>query len=415
MKTIPSSRKHHYVKTVSIFLIVVALIAGMVGCRPDEYYLTVASTAGGVVGTPGEETFAYNETTVVNLVAEPDRGYQFIKWTGNVGTINDVNAASTNITVNARYSVTAVFAKEIEDWHGLSATRDNLGGSYVLMNDLDSTTAGYEELASRTANEGQGWQPIGTEEQPFTGGFYGRGHKITDLFIDRPDEKDVGLFGFVGGGGDIENVGLVNLTVTGDECVGGLVGRNWDGVVSNSYSTGSTASVRGYIRVGGLVGWNRDNVNTSYSTVRVTYARSVGGLVGYNTGMVSNSYARGSATGFQYVGGLIGTNHVGGGVSNCYSNTTVTYELPPKGGLVGVNYMFVGGVRDSFWDTQTSGVDDSAGGIGRTTAEMKDMDTFLSAGWNITAVANPGTRSPDCIWNIVDGETYPFLSWEPVS
>jgi hypothetical protein len=415
MKTILSSRKHHYVKRVSVFLIMVALIAGMVGCRPDEYGLTIASTAGGVVTTPGEETFTYNKTTVVNLVAEADNGYQFVKWTGNVGTINDVNAASTDITVNAKYSVTAVFAKEIRDWHGLNATRDNLGGSYVLMNDLDSTTAGYEELASPTANERHGWQPVGTEDQPFTGGLYGWGHKIRDLFIDRPDGKDVGLFGFVGEGGDIENIGLVNPTVTGYECVGGLVGSNWGGVVSNSYSTGSAGSVDGYIRVGGLVGWNRDTVSKSYSTVPVGDARSVGGLVGYNTGTVSNSYSSGSAKGFQYIGGLIGTNHVGGAVSNCYSSTTVEYELPPKGGLVGVNYMFLGGVKDSFWDTQTSGLDDSAGGIGRTTTEMKDMDTFSSAGWNITAVANPGTRSPDCVWNIVDGETYPFLSWEPVS
>jgi len=341
-----------------------------------------------------------------------------MKWAGSVGTIRDVNTASTSITMNATYSVTAIFAKEIRDWHGLNAARDNLGGSYVLMNDLDSTTAGYEELASSTADERQGWQPVGTEDQPFTGGLYGQGHKIRNLVIDRPEGKDVGLFGFLGKGGDIENVGLVNPTVTGDECVGGLVGRNWDGVVSNSYSTGPIGSVNGYIRVGGLVGWNRYIVSKSYSTVGVGDARSVGGLVGYNTGIVSDCYSSGSVEGFQYVGGLVGSNHVGGAVSDCYSSGTVKCEVPPEGGLVGVNYMALGcsgGVTDSFWDSQTSGQNQSAGGTGRTTAEMKGMDTFSGAGWNITAVTNAGTRSPDCIWNIVDGETYPFLSWEPVS
>ncbi len=419
MKTILSSRKHHYAKRVSIFLIMLALLAGTMSCDDVGLYdLSISSTEGGSVTAPGEETFTYNRTTAVNLVAEPDHGYQFIKWTGDVGTVNDVNAASTNITMNATYSVSAIFAKEIRDWHGLNATRGNLGGSYVLMNDLDSTTAGYEQLASPTANEGHGWQPVGTEAQPFTGGFYGWGHEIRDLFIDRPDGKDVGLFGFVGQGGDIEDVGLVNPTVTADECVGGLVGRNWEGVVSKSYSTGPTGSVNGYIRVGGLVGWNRHIVSKSYSTVGVGDARSVGGLVGYNTGIVSNSYSSGSVEGFQYIGGLIGTNHFGGAVSDCYSSTTVTCEVPPEGGLVGVNYGFagcVGGVRDSFWDTQTSGQSQSAGGTGRITAEMKDMDTFSGAGWNITAVVNPDTCSPDCIWNIVDGQTYPFLSWEPVS
>lgn len=413
MKMIPSSWRHHYVARASILMIMVALIAGMMGCDDDgPYDLIVSSTEGGSVTTPGEETFAYNKTTMVNLVAEPDNGYQFIKWTGDVGTIKDVNAASTNITMNATYSVTAIFAMEIWDWHDLDDIRDNLGGSYCLMNDLDSTTANYTELVSATTNNTEGWQPIGTEAHPFTGAFYGQAYEIRDLFIDRPEGNEVGLFGFVDTTGVVENVGLVDATVTGNYCVGGLVGYNKQGTVIDSYSTGS---VRGYLRIGGLVGWNRGTVSKSYSTVRVTYARSVGGLVGYNTGTVSDSYSRGSVRGFEYVGGLIGTNHIGGAVTNCYSSATVTYELPPKGGLVGVNYMFVGGVRGSFWDTQTSGLDSSAGGTGKSTTEMKDINTFSSAAWNITVVANPDTRDPSSVWNIVDGETYPFLSWEPVS
>ena len=45
---------------------------------------------------------------------------------------------------------------EIRDWHDLYAVRGNLGGHYVLMNDLDSTTAGYGELAGNTTNQGRG-------------------------------------------------------------------------------------------------------------------------------------------------------------------------------------------------------------------------------------------------------------------
>jgi hypothetical protein len=418
MKMIASQRRRHWVATVGILSIMVALIAWTAGCNeepPLQCDLSISSTEGGSVTMPGEDTFAYNRTTIVNLVAEADNGYQFVKWTGDVATIEDANAASTKITMNATYSVTAIFATGISDWEGLNATRDNLGGGYILMNDLDSTTAGYEELASSAANERQGWQPIGTEGQPFTGGLYGQGHKISDLFVDRPEGQEVGLFGFVGKGGVIENLGLVNATVSGYEHVGALVGSNSEGIVNNSCSTGSAGSVRGYLRIGGLVGWNQGTVSKSYSTVRVTYARSVGGLVGYNIGTVSDSYSGGSVSGFEYVGGLIGTNHIGGAVNNCYSSTTVTYELPPKGGLVGVNYMFLGGVAESFWDIQTSGLDSSAGGTGKNTTEMKDMDTFSSAGWDITAVANPDTRNPSSIWNIVDDETYPFLSWEPVS
>jgi hypothetical protein len=69
-----------------------------------------------------------------------------------------------------------------------------------------------------------------------------------------------------------------------------------------------------------------------------------------------------------------------------------------------------GTVSGSFWDVETSGQATSAGGTGKTTAQMKDISTFLA--WNIIAVANPGTRNPSYIWNIVNGVTYPFLSWQ---
>jgi hypothetical protein len=71
--------------------------------------LTVSSTAGGSVTTPREGTLTYNAGTVVDLVATPDAGYQFVNWTGDVGTIGNVNAASTTITMNGDYSIAANF------------------------------------------------------------------------------------------------------------------------------------------------------------------------------------------------------------------------------------------------------------------------------------------------------------------
>ena len=390
MKTILSSWRHHYVKRVSIFLIAVALIAGMVSCVPPPL--------------------------------------------------------------------------EIRDWYDLDAVRNNLGGSYILMNNFDSTTTGYEDLASPTANQGKGWQPIGNDANPFTGTFDGQGHEISDLFINRSDENDVGLFGYVDGGRGIQNVGVLNANVTGEGWVGGLVGKN-EGTVSNSYSTGnvtgqrcvgglvggnsygsvsssySSANVTGtYQLVGGLVGGNyRATVRNSYSTGNVTGEGWVGGLVGGNTGgTVSKSYSTGNVTGtYQCVGGLVGEN-MGGTVSKSYSTGNVTGNLR-VGGLVGVNYdggtvsksystgnvtgnSSVGGlvgyndgsiVSNSFWDTETSGQDISAGGEGKTTAEMQDITTFSGAGWDIVAVASPSTRILARIWNIVKDETYPFLSWQP--
>jgi len=83
---------------------------GLIGVT---YNLTVASTAGGSVTTPGVGTFPYNAGTVVNLVAVANTGYQFVNWTGNVGTIANTSAATTTITMNGNYSITANFAQVV--------------------------------------------------------------------------------------------------------------------------------------------------------------------------------------------------------------------------------------------------------------------------------------------------------------
>jgi len=240
MKIILSSKRHHYVKRVSIFLITVALIIGMVSCEPVQYTLSISSTLGGTVTVPGEGAFTYDAGTVVDLVATPDPGYLFVNWTGDISTIADVYDAETIITMNGDYSITAnfVLATPAMDWYDLYAIRDNLAGAYVLMDDLDSATAGYEELASATANGGKGWEPIGTSDNQFTGIFDGQGFEIRDLCINRPDESYAGLFGYVGGGGVIRDIGMMNVVVTGYDYVGILVGRN-DGTVSDSYCIGS--------------------------------------------------------------------------------------------------------------------------------------------------------------------------------
>ena len=44
-------------------------------------------------------------------MAKPENGYRFVNWTGDVDTIDNVNAAQTAITMNNEYSVTANFEK----------------------------------------------------------------------------------------------------------------------------------------------------------------------------------------------------------------------------------------------------------------------------------------------------------------
>jgi hypothetical protein len=522
------------------------LIAGMVGCTevtpPAQYDLTMSVAPGGS-GTAIDLTNAspYTAGTGVGIRAVANPGYHFVNWTASAGGFADTNAAETTFTMPTQNAtITANFALfaggtgiednpyQIVDWYQLYNVRNDLDSYFMLMSNLDSTTAGYEEQASPTANQGKGWQPIGSYGSPFAGTFDGEGYEIRDLFINRPDEACVGLFGAVGDQGVIKNIGVVSTTVAGRYDVGTLVGRNngtvsdsyaagmvtsvsnnesvvgglvgdnygavsdsyytgnvtgggwvgglvgqsggtiincyssadvvgsyWDvgglvgfsyGTVCNSYSAGnvtgegsvgglvgqttgtisnsySSAEVVGsYWDVGGLVGVNsvEGTVSNSYSTGSVTGDDYVGGLVGNNAGPVSNSYSTGSVTGDHYVGGLVGSNggidnngHIcRGAVSNSYSTGSVTggYAV---GGLIGL--MGYGTISNSLWDMETSGIATSDGGTRKTTTEMKDIATFSVAGWNITAVANPGTRDPSYTWNIIDGQTYPFLSWQSVS
>ena len=413
-----------------------------------SYNLTVDSTDGGQVTSPEEGTHTCDCGTVVDLVAEADLGSHFVEWTGDTGTIDDVDAAETTITISGNHSITANFGPfsggdgtvedpyQIADWYRLDDVRNYLSSHFILINDLDSDSIGYTELASATAHEGKGWQPIAINGT-FFGSFDGQGYEISDLFINRPDESSVGLFGAVGQAGVIENVG-VNGNVTGYNDAAGLVGRNL-GSVSNSHSTcnvignlntgglvGKSDSSEGTItdsyaagnvtgdnNVGGLVGWNREGtMSNSYAAGRVTGNDNIGGLVGKNSDTADNSYATGRVTGNDNVGGLVGRNDNTGSVSDSYSTGSVTGNTH-VGGLIGRNGS-TDPMTNSFWDTQTSGQGSSDGGTPKTTPEMKDFSTFDGAGWDITTVADSSTRNTDYIWNIVDDATYPFLSWQPV-
>ena len=74
-------------------------------------YLTTSSGSGGDVTTPGEGTYTYNTSEVVNISATVDACYHFVNWTGNTSDIGNTSAASTNISMGSvNKSATANFA-----------------------------------------------------------------------------------------------------------------------------------------------------------------------------------------------------------------------------------------------------------------------------------------------------------------
>ncbi len=303
------------------------------------------------------------------------------------------------------------------------------------LQELQNTTSDWDKYFTQTADidasatsgwdGGNGFSPIGNYDNKFTGSYDGGGHTISGLTISRTNIYYVGMFGFIGNSGTVQNLGLTSVDILGDQQVGGLAGNN-SGSISHCYSTGN---VNGAYDVGGLVGFNYGSISNSYSTAD-TYGDhyGVGGLLGKNStnGSVINCYSRGSTRGDYYVGGLVGDNYGSGTViDKSFSTGNVScissnYSDHYIGGLVGRNVS--GTVSNSFWDKETSSMEYSEGGTGKTTSEMKTLATFtdlstsgLDEAWDFVTNPNDDTGNDD-YWDMDNSSAindgYPYLSWQ---
>ena len=256
-----------------------------------------------------------------------------------------------------------IFTAEQMNEIGLSVNSDDLDKHFKLMADID--------LSGFT---GTAFNIIGNNITKFTGVFDGNSHTISKFSYDSIDTDYIGIFGVVRGeDAEIKNLGLIDPNV--DAGIGSRVG-----------------SLVGYLRRYGTI------TNCYVKGGSVTGDESVGGLVGKNSGTITNCYATGSVTGNRDVGGLVGYN--GGTITNCFSTCSVT-GTNNVGGLVG-DRNSPGGTSASYWDIETSGQTTSAGGTGKTTAQMQTASTFI--GW--AGCGNEG------IWTIDEGNDYPRLWWE---
>ena len=232
---------------------------------------------------------------------------------------------------------------------------DNDCSGYELMADLDFDTNGdgAVDAADNYWHDEEGWIPIGSSDNEFVAMFEGNRHTIDNLYIAR-ETSSIGLFGVVGIGGQVRNVGVRKVSVLGygrDSVIGGLVGRNYGNIVA-SYVTGFVGGPDNEPIVGGLVGANTGSIAASYatSTVKGLNDGSTGGLVGlHGTGdsraraIITASYATGAVVGSEdsNVGGLVGFigiigNGTRGIISASYATGAVSgYEGSDIGGLVG--------------------------------------------------------------------------------
>ena len=236
--------------------------------------------------------------------------------------------------------------------------------------------------------------------------------------------------------------------VFGFKDIGGLVGGNDRAgrVVRCAATCEVVATLSG--RAGGLAGFNMGYIADSYATGDILpsmdVASHLGGLVGDCSGMIANCRASGNILGeedasqLHATGGLVG--RVGGKLINCYATGNIYAGADSRsiGGLAGIgtsgyiinsyavgrvsageNSRSVGGlvgettqtpwiiIEGSFWDIETSGLSESAGGIGLTTAQMQDMHSFLTAGWDFVSERDNGTAD---VWLMPEDGGYATLA-----
>ncbi len=234
----------------------------------------------------------------------------------------------------------------------LQAMQDNLSGKYILMNNIDL--------------EGYDWTPVGTTANPFLGEFNGNGYVISNLKIIKPDENDLGVFGYTGTS-SISNLGLENIEINGKDHCGSLVGQG-GGTVKNCYST--NAVISGRYMIGGLIGWDfTKSISFCYSNSDVSGNGYVGALLGESYNSVDNCFAVGSVTSPWLAGGLIGRCY--SKISNSYAAAKVSCNND-GGGLVGSAGQDLGNL-DCYWDIDESSQVTSACGTGVTTDELEAL------------------------------------------
>jgi filamentous hemagglutinin family protein len=322
-------------------------IGGLIGVKS---FGTVTNSFWDTVTTGQATSAAGTGMTTAQLLTQANYTSATVANGSNTSTAWDFANTWYMVDGSSRPFLRMEYSTTITNAHQLQLVGMNLAASYTLANNIDLAA----ELANPSGMWGtasvngitSGFAPIGNNTStPFTGSFDGLGHVINHLTINTPSTSQVGLFGVISGSSVVQNIGLENVSVSGLDVVGGLVGfMNDGGAVSNSSVTGT---ITGAQRVGGLVGGNLSisshtypSINTSHTNVTVVASGGYGGgLIGRSDGSISNSYSAGTVTSSvgSYLGGLVGQTSGDGPatISNSYSTASVTSAGDNIGGLLG--------------------------------------------------------------------------------
>lgn len=381
-------------------------------------YLPAYAQYGGGTGEPNNPYLIYTANQMNAIGTEPNDWDKHFKLMADIDLSIYSGADFNIIGVYRGWSDSKPFngvfdgnGKRISNFNYTSTERNYIG----LFGYVDGFTAEIKDLGLIDPNVDAGTGSTvgslaGLVEKGFITNCYADGCTVLGL-------SDVG--GLVGRNGSVfdmrNSTTITNCsttgTVSGLQNIGGLVGGNEGGIIINCTSSagvGKTTLLGGITQVGGLVGSNLGTIVNCYATGDIAGYDTTGGLVGENggpPGIITNCYATGSVLGYRAVGGLVGCLQTYAEITNCYSTGKVLGGVE-VGGLVGLHWG--GQITNSFWDIETSGLETSNSGTGKTTAEMQKPNIFMEAGWDF--IDQPD--GPHDIWAIPIGGGYPILCWQ---
>jgi hypothetical protein len=226
---------------------------------------------------------------------------------------------------------------QITNVHQLQEMNDDLSAHYILMNDIDASetrewNVGDHDGNPETPDSAMGFEPVGKYSfksilNSFGGELYGQEYTITNLYINRPNQGHVGLFGCVSNNASISNLYLKKTSITGSDTIGtaiGLIYANKDNtkiIVSNCHTQGN---LTGQVNVGGFIGINWCENGEA---------------------IIRNCSSETIISSYKYTGGFCGKQIAGGGetrIQNCTSNSTIFIRLKnnkyDSAGFCAINY-----------------------------------------------------------------------------
>jgi hypothetical protein len=313
----------------------------------DGYYLDVATDASFtsfVTGFNSKDVGIVASTQIIPLQMDTDYFYR-VRAYNPAGTSENSNVITVRTLFTSGPVAIAPFTGDGTSGNPYQiATLNNLywiAANSSVWSKYFIQTADIDASITSAWFDGAGWDPIGAS----SGTYDGQGHTISGLYIYRPSEDYIGLFGDFK---NISNLGIVDCNITGNRYVGSLAGEAFN--ATNCYSAGSVTGVN---EVGGLIGWVTGNLSQCWSNATVTGisdGRYIGGIAGCNDGSINYCFSKGNVSGNDRVGGIAGITY--NNINYCYSEADVS-GTNFVGGLIG-NY-FEGEINNSYSTGDVSG------------------------------------------------------------